>query len=227
MQATSANFVFSKPHGDQLFRLAAQAEHFSRTDTNTSLFKLRQFAELMARYVAARSAQLPSPDEPFTALLSALGRLGAVPRRGLDLFHFLRRDGNEAALEGLGDFATALTGLKVARELAARFVAGFGGIAAVAPGLFGPLPPHADLKVELRAALDRLRVEADASRTAGATAARRLLDRLDQAVFAKALRGELFPQDPADEPASVLPDLMGSERAATPAKARRGRRTAA
>lgn len=37
-----------------------------------------------------------------------------------------------------------------------------------------------------------------------ATSARKLVDRLDQAVLAKAFRGELVPQDPADEPASVL-----------------------
>ena len=35
MQATSANFGFPKPHGDQLFRLAALAEHYFRTDPNT------------------------------------------------------------------------------------------------------------------------------------------------------------------------------------------------
>ena len=37
-----------------------------------------------------------------------------------------------------------------------------------------------------------------------ATGARRLIDRLEQAVLTKAFRGELVPQDAADEPASVL-----------------------
>ncbi|MFZ4819730.1 MAG: hypothetical protein ACOYLU_13870 [Limisphaerales bacterium] len=227
MRAGSANFGFSKHHGDPHFRLAAQAEHFFRTYPNTCIFNLRQFAELMAWYGAARSEQLHSPDEPFTALLRALGRVGELQRRGLDLFHFLRRNRNEAAHEGLGDFAVALTELQVARELAAWSVAGFCGIAALAPGLFVPLPPHADPTVELRAEMDRLRVEADANRTAGAAAARRLLDHLDQSVYAKAFQGERVPQDPADELASLLPDRIGVERTATPAKARRGRRRAA
>ena len=61
--------------------------------------------------------------------------------------------------------------------------------------------------------------------TAEASAARRLLDRLDQAVLAKAFRGELVPQDPADEPASILLDRIRAERAAAP-KARRGRKPA-
>ena len=39
---------------------------------------------------------------------------------------------------------------------------------------------------------------------AEAMSARKLIDHLDQAVLAKAFRGELVPQVPADEPASVL-----------------------
>jgi type I restriction enzyme S subunit len=47
-----------------------------------------------------------------------------------------------------------------------------------------------------------------------ATSARKLVDNLDQAVLAKAFRGELVPQDPNDEPASVLLDRIKAERAA-------------
>lgn len=56
-----------------------------------------------------------------------------------------------------------------------------------------------------------------------ATSARRLIDRLDQAVLAKAFRGELVPQDPEDEPASALLDRIKAERGAAP-KAIRGRK---
>jgi type I restriction enzyme S subunit len=45
-----------------------------------------------------------------------------------------------------------------------------------------------------------------------ATNARRLIDHLDQAVLAKAFRGELVPQDPDDEPASVLLERIKAER---------------
>ncbi|WP_321343081.1 restriction endonuclease subunit S [Breoghania sp.] len=49
-----------------------------------------------------------------------------------------------------------------------------------------------------------------------------LTDKLDEAILAKAFRGELVPQDPNDEPASVLLDRIKAERAAQP-KPKRGR----
>jgi type I restriction enzyme S subunit len=57
--------------------------------------------------------------------------------------------------------------------------------------------------------------------TAGATSARKLIVHLDQAVLAKAFRGELVPQDPNDEPASVLLERIRVERQATSAPRRR------
>ena len=64
--------------------------------------------------------------------------------------------------------------------------------------------------------IDRLAAEA--------ASARKLIDRLDQAVLAKAFRGELVPQDPNDEPASVLLERIRAEREAAPAASpRRGR----
>jgi type I restriction enzyme S subunit len=55
-----------------------------------------------------------------------------------------------------------------------------------------------------------------------ATSARKLIDRLDQTVLAKAFRGELVPQDPNDEPASVLLERVRAERATAPSPSRRG-----
>lgn len=42
--------------------------------------------------------------------------------------------------------------------------------------------------------------------------AKKRADRIDQAILAKAFRGELVPQDPKDEPASVLLERIKSER---------------
>ena len=86
-----------------------------------------------------------------------------------------------------------------------------------------PLPTVDAQKVIARRTASALR-EIDRL-VAEAAAARRLLDRLDQAILAQAFRGDLVPQDPADEPASVLLDRIRAERAAAP-KARRGRKAA-
>lgn len=75
-----------------------------------------------------------------------------------------------------------------------------------------PLPPAAELPEVLR----RLSGALDAVRAMGeqAQAAMRGLGSLDQAVLAKAFRGELVPQDPNDEPASALLERIRAEREA-------------
>jgi type I restriction enzyme S subunit len=62
------------------------------------------------------------------------------------------------------------------------------------------------------------------------TTARKVVDRLTPALLAKAFRGELVPQDPNDEPASVLLERIRAARqaeAATGKPSRRGRPKAA
>jgi len=62
------------------------------------------------------------------------------------------------------------------------------------------------------------------------TTARKIVDRLTPALLAKAFRGELVPQDPNDEPASVLMERIRAARQAEAAAgkpSRRGRRKAA
>ncbi|WP_292083489.1 MULTISPECIES: restriction endonuclease subunit S [unclassified Brevundimonas] len=61
------------------------------------------------------------------------------------------------------------------------------------------------------------RVEAEARKALA------LIDRLETAILARAFRGELVPQDPNDEPASVLLERIRARRAAEP-KPKRGRR---
>ena len=83
-----------------------------------------------------------------------------------------------------------------------------------------PLPPMAE-QIEINRLLNAAFARADRLE-AEATRARALLDRLEAALLAKAFRGELVPQDPNDEPASVLLDRIRAERAAAP-KPKRGR----
>lgn len=72
------------------------------------------------------------------------------------------------------------------------------------------------------AAIERLAAEACSARDA--------LDKLNEAILARAFHGELVPQDPDDEPASVLLDRVRAARAAagpTPKRERRPRGPAA
>ncbi|MDQ2092311.1 restriction endonuclease subunit S [Marimonas arenosa] len=84
-----------------------------------------------------------------------------------------------------------------------------------------PLPNEAERDKILRqieanfAKIDLLAAEAEK--------ALKLTDRLDQRILAKAFAGELVPQDPTDEPASILLDRIRAERASAP-KPKRGRR---
>lgn len=51
-----------------------------------------------------------------------------------------------------------------------------------------------------------------------------LLSRLDQSILSRAFRGELVPQDPSDEPASVMLDRIRAEREAAGSAPKRRRR---
>ncbi len=55
--------------------------------------------------------------------------------------------------------------------------------------------------------------------------AKKRIDALTQSILAKAFRGELVPQDPNDEPASVVLERIRAQRAAAP-KPKRGRKAA-
>ena len=57
MPVASANFGFLEKRNRQLFRLAALAEEYFHSDPNATLFKLRLFAELLAKEAAARTGE--------------------------------------------------------------------------------------------------------------------------------------------------------------------------
>jgi type I restriction enzyme S subunit len=83
------------------------------------------------------------------------------------------------------------------------------GISAPAPAL--PMQERIVRRIEAAfAKIDRIAAEA--------ASARALLDRLDQAILAKAFRGELVPQDPNDEPAEKLLEKIKAARAAPPTR---------
>lgn len=85
--------------------------------------------------------------------------------------------------------------------------------------------PSAAEQTEIVRRVEQLFAFADQLEAKVATAKARI-DRLTQSILAKAFRGELVPQDPNDEPASVLLERIQAQRAAAP-RARRGRKATA
>ncbi|MGJ5997759.1 restriction endonuclease subunit S [Pseudomonas aeruginosa] len=89
-----------------------------------------------------------------------------------------------------------------------------------------PLPvPPAEEQTEIVRRVEQLFAFADQLEAKVASAKSRI-DHLTQSILAKAFRGELVPQDPNDEPASVLLERIKAQRAAAP-KAKRGRKASA
>jgi len=91
-----------------------------------------------------------------------------------------------------------------------------------------PLPPPEEVEAAVTAT-NQLHALAD-QLEARLTAARKVVDRLTPALLAKAFRGELVPQDPGDEPASVLLERIRAARQAEAGAgkpSRRGRPKAA
>lgn len=79
-------------------------------------------------------------------------------------------------------------------------------------------------QAEIVRRVEQLFAYADQLEAKVATAQQRI-DALTQSLLAKAFRGELVPQDPGDEPASVLLERIRAQRAASP-KPKRGRKAA-
>ena len=89
-----------------------------------------------------------------------------------------------------------------------------------------PFPcPSCEEQTEIVRRVEQLFTFADQLEAKVATAQTRI-DRLTQSILAKAFRGELVPQDPADEPASVLLQRIQTQRA-NALKAKRGRKALA
>lgn len=87
------------------------------------------------------------------------------------------------------------------------------------------LTPTLEEQTEIVCRVEQLFTFAD-QLEARVKAAQTRIDLLTQSILAKAFRGELVPQDPSDEPASVLLERIKAQRAAAP-KAKRGRKSQA
>src|SRR5262249_4323954 len=161
-QPTASNFAFLAKRYPELERIGALSERYFSDDPIISLITIRQFGEGLAQLVAARSGIFTDANEPQADLLRRLRVDGNYPPNVLDLFHKLRIDGNAATHRREGDHTTALTCLKMARQLAVWFYRTFDDQRFKA-GPFQPPRPPIDATTELTVELGRLRAERDAA----------------------------------------------------------------
>ncbi|OUI81135.1 restriction endonuclease subunit R [Gluconobacter sp. DsW_056] len=153
----SLNFDFLAPHNKQLVTLGGLAESYFPSDPSTAIVKLRQFAELMAKLVAAHHAVYRDERETFEETLRRLSYDRLIPKEAADIFHALRKAGNRAVHEATGDHSTALTALKFAWSLGIWFHRTYGRAADFRSGAFVPPRKPVDATVALREEIENLR----------------------------------------------------------------------
>ncbi len=124
----TANFDFLSAHDARLMKLGGLAERYFRDDPSTSLFKLRQFSELLAKLIAAHHALYDDDRQSFEETLRRLSfdpqkrwlkRIGeqvekeiVVDREAIDKEPFVA-DGGFARLNKVfgGELETVLAGI--------------------------------------------------------------------------------------------------------------------
>ena len=150
------NFAVLQEYDEQLVRLGMLAEKYFAEDPNTCLLKIRQFSELLAEQVAARSGEYQDPGETQYELLRRLQDLGILPREVAQVFGEIRRAGNVAAHDIKGDHHTALTMLKMAWQLGVWFHRANKNPSYQSGPFIPPTSPE-DQTVELHEELERLK----------------------------------------------------------------------
>jgi type I restriction enzyme R subunit len=154
----SANFDHLKEISPELHRLAVLSERFFAEDANTSLIKSRQFGEYMVKEIAAYSGVYdPDRREATFDLLRRLRAAQIVPREIGDIFHAIRKSGNDANHDFGGTPAEALAGIKFCWTLGVWYRRTYGGDTQFKPGPFVPPKPSKDTDDSTIRELDKLR----------------------------------------------------------------------
>lgn len=117
----SPNFAFLKSHDPQLVILGSLAEQYFANDPITCLMKLRQYGELLAQLTAAKRGLYTQPEKSQVDLLNSLAAENIIFGEVQNLFHELRKFGNEANHQRQGNHGLALHGLKLSRQLGIWF----------------------------------------------------------------------------------------------------------
>ncbi len=116
-----SNFGFLSPTWPVLAELGDLAEKNLYIDPNTSLIKLRMFAEILAKYLLAYEKHEDPTGGKQISRINLLNSNGIIPEQLVPLFHSLRKTGNKATHEVYGTTEEAQTHLQFAFRLAVWF----------------------------------------------------------------------------------------------------------
>jgi len=144
-------------HSTLLAQCVVQAERYVFDDPNTALIKMRQFGELLAQEVAARTGVEVYPEDNTITVLRKLEDNSILTPKATQLFHNLRKTGNKAVHQVIGDQGEALYHLRMARQLAVWFHKSFGSNPDLAKGPFIPPPDPTQADTDLKKELQQLR----------------------------------------------------------------------
>jgi hypothetical protein len=85
-ERTSPNFAYLAHHDARLVALATQAEEHFAGDPAVTLFKLRQFAEVLAQRAAAKVGLFPTPRRGSSSSSTASSTRASSGRRSARSF---------------------------------------------------------------------------------------------------------------------------------------------
>ena len=139
-----------------LVELGARAERYALEDPNTAMIKVRQFGELLAKFIASKTGvQTGGYHKGQIDLIDDLYRSQAIPAEIQSLFHTIRKEGNSASHAMQGHQGQAITLLRHARKVAVWFFRSYvNGNAKL--GAFSPPVPIADTSQEALQEIARL-----------------------------------------------------------------------
>ena len=80
---STSNFGFLSGYDAQLAQLGALAERYFHDDPGTAILKLRQFAELLSKTIAAHHALYISARETFEETLRRLSFERVIPKEAM------------------------------------------------------------------------------------------------------------------------------------------------
>jgi hypothetical protein len=92
VESLTSNFLFLKHHDPVFFQLASAAEQYFRLDPNTTMVKLRQLTEAMAKDIASRLNISPYAYKNQHDLIYQIDRRINLDSRIKDIFYKLTKD---------------------------------------------------------------------------------------------------------------------------------------